>query len=80
MRPLSIGDAITFAEEVDRIYLATPDVLRVVDLAGGKTVSLNKQSLPEAVVWNPWVDKSRWGFASMCAHACDACVITPVDA
>lgn len=56
---LAAGDAVTFAEEVDRIYLATPDELRVVDLAGGKTVSLAKQCLPDAVVWNPWVDKSR---------------------
>ena len=53
------GDAVTFAEEVDRIYLATPDALQIVDPTGGKTVTLAKTGLPDAVVWNPWVDKSR---------------------
>ena len=53
------GDAVTFSEEVDRIYLSTPDELAVVDPSGGKTVTLVKRNLPDAVVWNPWVDKSK---------------------
>ena len=53
------AEAVTFAEEVDRIYLATPRELRVVDGTGGRAVRIIKRGLPDAVVWNPWEEKSR---------------------
>lgn len=53
------GD-VGFDREVDRIYLAAPDTgMRIVDRASGAAVEVRKTSFPDAVVWNPWVDKSR---------------------
>jgi len=54
-------EAVTFGQEVDRIYLDTPSdgELRVVDGAGGRAVRIRKHNLPDAVVWNPWEEKSR---------------------
>lgn len=54
-------EAVTFRGEVDRIYLDTPSrgELRVVDGAGGRAVRILKRNLPDAVVWNPWEEKSR---------------------
>jgi len=54
-------EAVTFGQEVDRIYLDTPSrgELCVVDGAGGRAVRVLKRNLPDAVVWNPWEEKSR---------------------
>ncbi|EEH55617.1 uncharacterized protein MICPUCDRAFT_18576 [Micromonas pusilla CCMP1545] len=51
-------DVLHFPEEIDRIYLNTPNTLIVDDAVGAKTMSVMKSNLPDAVVWNPWVDKS----------------------
>ena len=48
---------VAFAGEVDRIYLGTPDALRVVGTGAG-AVHLRKTGLPDAVVWNPWTAKA----------------------
>lgn len=51
--------SIRFSEETDRIYVGAPDALRLDDEANGRTVTITKQGMPDAVVWNPWVEKSR---------------------
>lgn len=33
--------------------------LQIVDKSSGSTVQVHKQNFPDAVVWNPWVDKSK---------------------
>lgn len=50
-------EAVAFAKEVDRIYRNTPDVLTVRDDANDRSIVVQKTNLPDAVVWNPWVDK-----------------------
>ena len=52
-----LGEAVAFGGEVDRIYLNTPDVLTVRDDANNRSISITKSNLPDAVVWNPWVEK-----------------------
>ncbi|KAF8068431.1 BETAC-AD [Scenedesmus sp. PABB004] len=50
---------VGFDREVDRIYLAAPDgAMRVVDRGSGAVVEVHKTAFPDAVVWNPWVDKA----------------------
>lgn len=54
------GDSVAFPGEVDRIYTAAPGVLVVGDAANGRRVHITKSAtLPDAVVWNPSVDKAR---------------------
>lgn len=53
------GEKIIFEREVDRIYLSTPDEVSVVDEAKGRNIRIQKSGFPDAVVWNPWVDKAR---------------------
>ena len=50
---------IRFAEETDRIYTATPDTLRIIDESVGRTFVIEKTNMPDVVVWNPWIDKSK---------------------
>eukprot|EP00899_Mesostigma_viride_P006634 jgi/Mesvir1/15972/Mv26462-RA.1 len=53
------ADSITFAQEVDRIYLDAPDSITVVDAGKSRPLQLRKQGLPDAVVWNPWEAKAK---------------------
>ncbi|CAM6088295.1 unnamed protein product [Calypogeia fissa] len=53
------GDAITFDSEIDRIYLATPSKIAVIDHEKKRTFVLRKDGLPDAVVWNPWEKKAK---------------------
>jgi len=50
---------IRFAEEVDRVYVAAPDRLAVCDEAEGRRVEIEKTGMADAVVWNPWIAKSK---------------------
>lgn len=50
--------AVVFEREVDRIYRNTPDVLTVVDAGNDRSIVITKTNLPDAIVWNPWVEKS----------------------
>ncbi|CAK0757099.1 hypothetical protein CVIRNUC_002512 [Coccomyxa viridis] len=52
------GDSITFSEELDRIYLSTPDTLEVVDEGKKRAIQIEKEGFPDAVVWNPWIKKA----------------------
>ena len=53
------NEFVSFNEEVDRIYLSTTDTLAVDDVAGSRSVRITKKNLPDAVVWNPWIEKSK---------------------
>lgn len=48
-------EKVTIIEETDRIYLDTPNSLKVpaIDLL------LHKRNLPDATVWNPWIEKTK---------------------
>lgn len=49
--------AITFTAEVDRVYGPAPNTLLVED--SRRVVEISKDDgFPDAVVWNPWVDKA----------------------
>ncbi|ODV64078.1 glucose-6-phosphate 1-epimerase [Ascoidea rubescens DSM 1968] len=51
--------AVTFIEELDRIYNQIPEERMVQVIELGKVVhSIQRENLPDIVVWNPWVDKS----------------------
>ncbi|ODV96435.1 hypothetical protein PACTADRAFT_2728 [Pachysolen tannophilus NRRL Y-2460] len=52
--------AITFHEEFDRIYkkVSTGKLLQVIEL--GKVIhNIERENLPDVVVWNPWVEKAK---------------------
>lgn len=49
---------VVFPSEVDRIYLNTPDTLKILASAA-RTFTIKKSGLPDAVVWNPWINKSK---------------------
>lgn len=48
---------MAFDREVDRIYLGTSDALLLRE--GPRTLRLRKTNLPDAVIWNPWVEKAK---------------------
>lgn len=33
--------------------------LQIVDKGSGSTIQVHKHNFPDAVVWNPWIDKSK---------------------
>eukprot|EP01112_Ceratiomyxa_fruticulosa_P023437 TRINITY_DN894_c0_g1_i1.p1 TRINITY_DN894_c0_g1~~TRINITY_DN894_c0_g1_i1.p1 ORF type:complete len:306 (+),score=44.83 TRINITY_DN894_c0_g1_i1:252-1169(+) len=53
-------DVITIQQEVDSVYCNVPEdkVIDIVD-KGGNTLHLKSASLPEVVVWNPWIEKAK---------------------
>jgi len=53
------NSVITVNEEVDRIYLSTPPTVKIVDKCGKRSLCIKKFNLPDIVVWNPWIDKSK---------------------
>ena len=58
VRCTEAADAVVFDKEVDRIYLAVPSRLQLVDAAASRTFTLETRALPDAVVWNPWIAKA----------------------
>ncbi|KAJ4913194.1 Galactose mutarotase-like superfamily protein [Raphanus sativus] len=48
---------ITFNSQFDRIYLSTPNDIRIVDKKKQKTIVVHKEGQVDAVVWNPWEKK-----------------------
>lgn len=49
-------DAVSFAGEVDRVYVGAPPTLTIAD--GARAVTVATTNLPDAVVWNPWTAKA----------------------
>jgi len=57
---LEQGDRVGFWGEVDRVYGPTPNELVLEDGYLGRTIVINKDAgFPDAVVWNPWVEKAH---------------------
>ncbi|MGJ3256254.1 MAG: D-hexose-6-phosphate mutarotase [Alcanivorax sp.] len=50
---------LTFLGETDRLYLQLPDILHIDDPGWQRRVTLSASGSRSAVVWNPWVEKSR---------------------
>ncbi|MCA9968367.1 MAG: hypothetical protein KC423_29180, partial [Anaerolineales bacterium] len=50
---------ITFAEEVDRIYIETTGDCVLDDPGLNRKVRVAKRGSGSTVVWNPWVDKAQ---------------------
>ncbi|EOA16987.1 hypothetical protein CARUB_v10005219mg [Capsella rubella] len=48
---------ITFNAQLDRLYLRTPDNLRIVDHMKKKTIVVHKEGQVDSIVWNPWDKK-----------------------
>lgn len=49
---------VIFGGETDRIYLDTPDDVRIEDPSEGRVIRIAKTGSRSTVVWNPWIDKS----------------------
>ncbi len=47
-------EELRVAGPLDRVYRNAPDTLRIRD--GARTVVLEKEGFPDAVVWNPWTE------------------------
>lgn len=52
-------EAVVFGREVDRVYKQAPDSIKILDKATGRVITVHKHNFPDAVVWNPWVDKAK---------------------
>ncbi len=50
---------ISFDRETDRVYCAAPDRVAIRDDARRAFIAIEKEGMPDYVVWNPWVDKAR---------------------
>lgn len=51
--------ALCFAGETDRIYLQTPDLLKIVDPQWNRRITLHSTGSRSAVIWNPWTERAR---------------------
>ena len=52
------GTPIRFAEETDRIYVATTHACTIFDPAWSRSIVVTKRGSHSTVVWNPWLDKA----------------------
>ncbi len=59
IREVEMHTALRFAGETDRIYLQAPGALRLDDEGHGRSIRLSTVNMPDVVVWNPWIEKSR---------------------
>jgi D-hexose-6-phosphate mutarotase len=50
--------AIPFAEEVDRVYVNSPERCTIVDPAWQRRIHINKLGSQSTVVWNPWAERA----------------------
>lgn len=51
--PLRIG------EEVDRVYPGTTETVEILDPGHQRKIRIDKTGSKSAVVWNPWIEKSK---------------------
>lgn len=51
--------SIKFGAETDRIYLDVPSSIQLHDSGWNRTIHLRTNNSASAVVWNPWVEKSK---------------------
>ena len=50
---------LTFSGETDRLYLQLADTLNIDDPVWQRRLTLSASGSRSAVVWNPWIEKSR---------------------
>ncbi|MFT4176387.1 MAG: D-hexose-6-phosphate mutarotase [Luteolibacter sp.] len=50
---------LRISEEIDRIYTDVPALLEIHDEARHRKIRLETENSHSAVVWNPWISKSR---------------------
>ena len=50
--------AISFAAEVDRVYVNTPERCTIVDPAFNRRIHIAKLGSQSTIVWNPWVARA----------------------
>lgn len=51
--------SIRFDSEIDRIYQQAPDSLQLDDEGNARRITIEKQQMPDVVVWNPWIARSQ---------------------
>lgn len=52
-------DEVKIAEFTDRVYRNTPQEHTISNVAGGKSIKLQKNNFPDTVVWNPWTENAK---------------------
>lgn len=50
---------VRFVAETDRVYINAPDSLLIEHDDEGILASIKKSNMPDVVVWNPWIGKSK---------------------
>ena len=50
--------AISFSEEVDRVYVNSPQPCSIVDAGFNRRIHINKIGSQSTVVWNPWAERA----------------------
>lgn len=50
---------VEFKGETDRIYIDTPELIRIHDASWQREIHIRSTTSKSAVVWNPWVEKSK---------------------
>ncbi len=58
MKERQQSGAVTFAGEVDRIYIDSEDDCIIHDPALSRQIRISKTGSRSTVVWNPWIEKS----------------------
>lgn len=51
--------AVEFHGETDRIYCDAPELIRIHDAPWQREIHIRSQSSKSAVLWNPWIEKSK---------------------
>ena len=51
--------ALTIDREVDRIYHGTVNDITIIDQAWNRAININSKGSNSAVIWNPWIEKSK---------------------
>ena len=46
-------------EEIRQWHVSSCVALQIIDKQAGKAISIHKNNFPDAVVWNPWVEKAK---------------------
>ncbi|HOM83227.1 MAG TPA: D-hexose-6-phosphate mutarotase [Armatimonadota bacterium] len=59
IREVETRREIRFDQETDFIYESAPDSVLLVDEGNARKLRIEKAGMPDYVVWNPWIEKSR---------------------
>lgn len=57
--PQAVVGPLRIEGETDGVYGGTADRLRIRDASLKRTIVIDKSGFPDAVVWNPWIEKAR---------------------